>query len=188
MARGTPSPDEIDPAGLIVPIEDRDHHRGPIGARYALVEYGDFTNERCRDLVDTLADLTRELEVDLCVAFRSFPDAKRSPEARRAAEVAEAAEEQGKFWLMHDRLFEHQSELGEALYRKLARELPLDLEVFDRDLRSGEAARRVDEDVESGIEAGVVEAPTLFVNGRMHVGPHEFDDLLAALQRPRAGA
>ena len=102
--------------------------------------------------------------------------------------VAEAAEEQGKFWLMHDRLFEHQSELGEALYRKLARELPLDLEVFDRDLRSGEAARRVDEDVESGIEAGVVEAPTLFVNGRMHVGPHEFDDLLAALQRPRAGA
>ncbi len=184
MARGNRPSDEIEPAGLVLPIEDRDHHRGPIGARYALVEYGDFASERCRDLVDTLGDLSRELEDDLCIAFRSFPDAQRFPEARRAAEVAEAAEEQGKFWLMHDRLFEHQSELGEALYRKLARELPLDLDVFDRDLRSGEAARRVDEDVESGIEAGVVQAPTLFVNGRMHVGAHEFDDLLTALQRP----
>lgn len=170
---------------LVLPIEDRDHHRGPIGARYALVEYGDFASEPCRDLASTLSDLSRELEDDLCLAFRSFPDTAANRESRRAAEVAEAAEEQGKFWLMHDRLFEHQAELSEATYRKLARELPLDLDVFERDLRTGEAARRVDEDIESGTEAGVAATPTLFVNGRMHAGSYEFDDLLNAIRRGR---
>jgi protein-disulfide isomerase len=173
---------------LVLPIEDRDHHRGPIGARYSVVEYGDFASEPCRDLVSTLADLARELEDELCLAFRSFPDEKAHPHAQRAAEVAEAAEEQGKFWLMHDRLFEHQSELGEPLFQKLARELPLDMEVFERDLRSGAAARRVAEDVESGVDAGVEQTPTLFLNGRMHAGSYEFDDLLDAIRKAPASS
>ena len=167
---------------LVLPIEERDPHRGPVGARYSLVEYGDFTSERCRDLVPILAELERELEDDLCFAFRHFPLAGGGALAQRAAEVAEAADEQGKFWLMHDRLFEHQSELTEALFEKLARELPLDMETFERDLRTGEAARSVARDVESGTEAGVEDTPTLFVNGRMHVGSYEFAPLLAALR------
>jgi len=173
---------DADLPDLVIPIEDQDHHRGPIGARYSLVEYGDFTSESCRDLAATLSDLSRELEDELCFAFRSFPDATAHPIAPRAAEVAEAAGEQGKFWLMHDRLFEHQGELAEPLFQRLARELPLDMETFERDLRTGEAARRVAEDSESGRDAGVEETPTLFVNGRMHVGSYEFEDLLAALR------
>jgi protein-disulfide isomerase len=170
---------------LILPIEDADPHKGPLGARYALVEYGDYQSEQCRALEPILAEVIRELEDDLCLAFRNFPLVQEHPNARRAAEVAEAADEQGKFWLMHDRLFEHQAELGEPLYHDLARALPLEMDTFERDLTSGEAARKVDEDVESGEEAGVEATPTLFVNGRLYVGSYEFLPLLKALQGDR---
>jgi Na+:H+ antiporter, NhaA family len=165
---------------LELPIEDRDHHQGPLDARYSLVEYGDYAAPACRDLEPILAELRRELGDDLCFAFRHFPGPDGP--SRRAAEVAEAADEQGKFWLMHDRLFAHADELGEPLFHNLARALPLQMDTFDRDLASGEAARDVEKDLASGRESGVAATPALFVNGRLHVGSYEFLPLLKAIR------
>lgn len=167
---------------LVLPAEDRDHHRGPLGARYSVVEYGDYESEHCAHLLPILEKVVREFGDDLCLVFRNFPISKEHPRARRAAEVAEAADSQGKFWLMHDRLFDNQRELSDPLFQRLARELPLDMATFERDLRSGAPGRRVDEDVEGGEEAGVEATPTLFVNGMLHVGSYDFLPLLKALR------
>lgn len=171
---------------LIVPVEDRDHCLGRHGARYTLVEYGDFECEHCAHVQPIVMEVARELGDELCFAFRHFPQPKIHPHSQAAAEAAEAADEQGKFWLMHDRLFQHQNALTDRDLRTLARDLPLDMADFERDLRSAAPARRVAEDVESGTEAGVGDTPTFFVNGRLHAGSYEFLPLLAALRGSRA--
>jgi protein-disulfide isomerase len=168
---------------LVLPVESRDNCLGPPSARYSLVEYGDYTDPRCWNVVGAIRELVRELEDDLCVVFRNFPQPTLRPFSRSAAEAAEAAGLQGKFWLMHDRLFDHQNELSERTIREIARGLPIEMDDFDRDLSSGTAGRRVDEDLESGAEAGVGDTPTFFVNGRLHVGEYEFLPLLDALKR-----
>jgi Na+:H+ antiporter, NhaA family len=169
---------------LILPMEERDNCLGPPSARYSLVEYGDYTSPQCRDVAGTVNELVKELQDDLCFVFRNFPQPNRHPRSRAAAEAAEAAGLQGKYWLMHDRLFARQDDLSDAAYREIARGLPIEMEDFERDLSSGAAARRVDEDLESAAEAGVGDAPTFFVNGTLHVGQYEFLPLLQALQTP----
>jgi formate-nitrite transporter family protein len=170
---------------LVLPLVERDHVEGNPAAKWSLVEYGDYECPHCAHLEPIVVELRRELGDDLCFAFRNFPLVEEHPHAVRAAQAAEAAGLQGKFWIMHDRLFQHSSELSDPLYRKLAAELPVDLADYDRDLESGAPARRVDEDLESGREAGVEETPTLFVNGRLHVGSYEFLPLLNAIQKGR---
>jgi protein-disulfide isomerase len=171
---------------LVLPVESRDNCIGSPAARYSLVEYADYSSPSCRNAAGIVRELVRELEDDLCFAFRNFPQPNRSPLSRFAAEAAEAAGLQGKFWLMHDRLFDHQDELSEKTIREVARGLPIEMADFERDLSSGAAGRRVDDDLESAEEAGVGDTPTFFVNGTLHVGQYEFLPLLQALQR--AGA
>jgi protein-disulfide isomerase len=166
---------------LVLPIEKRDHILGPLGARYTLLEYGDYESPHCREGVGVVRALVRELGDDLCVAFRNFPQPKVHFRSQAAAEAAEAAGMQGKFWLMHDRLFDHQGSLGDRELREIARSLPVEMADFERDLTSGEAARRVAEDVEFAVEDGVGDTPTFFVNGKLHVGQYEFQPLLRAL-------
>lgn len=173
---------------LVLPVEREDHCRGTPGARYSLVEYGDFECPHCAHVYPIVQELLRELGDDLCFVFRQFAQPAIHPHSGPAAEAAEAAGMQDKFWLMHDRLFQHQSELSESLFEKLARELPVEMVTFHRDLNSGAPARRVAEDREGGLEAGVEDTPTLFVNGRLHVGSYEFLPLLEAIratERPK---
>jgi protein-disulfide isomerase len=167
---------------LVLPVEQRDHCRGSPSAQYTLVEYGDYASPHCRHVLGAVRELAQELGDDYCFAFRNFPQPKLHPLSRPAAEAAEAAGLQGKFWLMHDRLFEHQDQLSEALLRKLASELPVEMAEYNRDLSTGVAARKVDDDLESAEEAGIGDAPTFFVNGRLHVGKYEFLPLLEALR------
>ena len=157
---------------LVLPMEERDHCLGSPSAHYSLVEYGDYTSVHCRHVLGTVRELTRELGDDLCFVYRNFPQPNLHSFSRSAAEAAEAAGLQGKFWLMHDRLFAQQDDLSAAVVREIARALPVEMEDYDRDLSSGAAARRVDEDLESAEEAGVGDIPTFFVNGRLHVGQY----------------
>lgn len=170
---------------LVLPLEETDQVTGPLSAPHTLVEYGDYDSEHCRNVAGTARELVRELGDELCFAFRNFPQPKLHPQAQAAAEGAEAAGLQGKFWLMHDRLFDHQGDLSAPKIREIARGLPVDMAVFDRDLASGEAARKVAEDVELANEDGVGDTPTFFVNGTLFTGQYEFLPLLEALQKSR---
>jgi protein-disulfide isomerase len=167
---------------LVLPLEARDHVLGPLSAPLTLVEYGDYQSPHCRHVAPTVHQLLRELGDELCFAFRNFPQPKLHPRSRAAAEAAEAAGLQGKFWLMHDRLFEHPGEFGDRELRGLALALPVDAAVFDRDVASGEAARLVAEDLELAGEDGVGDTPTFFANGRLLLGSYEFLPMLEALR------
>lgn len=169
---------------LVLPIEERDHTLGPRSARYSLVEYGDYESDRSRTALSAVRQLVRELGDDLCFAYRNFPQPDKDPRSRIAAEAAEAAGFQGKFWLMHDRIFDHSGELSDQVLRELAEDLPIELETFERDLSNGEARDRVNEDLQLAAEDGVGATPTFFVNGSRFTGEHEFLPMLAALKGP----
>ncbi|MCI4347416.1 MAG: DsbA family protein [Thermoplasmata archaeon] len=170
---------------LVLPMESRDNCLGSSSAHLSLVEYGDYTAPHSRHVLGAVRELIQELGNDLCFVFRNYPQPHLHPLSRPAAEAAEAAGLQGKFWLMHDRLFARQDDLTAGVIREIARDLPIDLKHYDRDLASGAASRRVDEDLESAEEAGVGAAPTFFVNGRLHVGQYEYLPLLKALRQPK---
>ena len=163
------------------PVAPRDHCLGSPEASTALVEYGDYEDPACALAEPEVQRVVKELGDRLCFAFRNFPMSDRHPNARAAAEAAEAADMQGHFWLMHNRLILRQGVLDAASIREVARSIPLDMHEFERDLTSGEPARRVTEDWESGQRHGVRQTPTFFVNGQLYRGVPDFLPLLKAV-------
>src|SRR5688500_6836014 len=139
-----------DSAMLAVPVGERDHIRGAADAPITLVEYGDYECPYCGSANPFLRGLRRRLGDRLRVVFRNFPHVEIHPHAQHAAEAAEAAGAQGKFWEMHDHLFQHQQALEDADLVRYAGELGLDLEQFARELNEHVYAERVREDVSGG--------------------------------------
>jgi len=114
--------------------------------------------------------------------FRNFPLTQSHPHAEHAAEAAEAAAVQGKFWEMHDSLFEHQRALDDAQLVRYAVALHLDQETFERELTAHVHAHRVHEDFLSGVRSGVNGTPTFFINGVRHDDSYALETLLAAIE------
>ena len=117
-----------------------------------------------------------------------MPQPDLHPRAQAAAEASEAAAAQGRFWEMHDRLFTHQHELGDAELRGHAEALGLDVERFDRELREGMHAARVEEDYRSGVISGTPSTPRFFVNDVIHLGAASEAELGAAIEEELAAA
>jgi protein-disulfide isomerase len=138
-----------------------DHTRGqgPV-----VIEYADLECPYCAKAHLILKELP------ITRVFRHFPVTSKHPRARVLAAAAEAAGMQGKFWEMHDSLLEDQGHLDDPHLWDRARALGLDLDRFEHDRRSPEAAERVDADFRSGIRAGVTTTPTQFVAGEPHPG------------------
>jgi protein-disulfide isomerase len=120
----------------------------------------------------------KDLPVKL--VFRHFPVVSKHPRARVLAHAAEAAALQGAFWPMHDSLFADQGHQDVPHLWQRAEALGLDLERFEADRRSEAVAERVERDFRSGIRAGVMSTPTLFVGGRVlsGFGDRELAELL----------
>lgn len=150
-------------------VPSRDHVRGAPDGRVTLVEYADFQCPYCGDAYPVVKELLEGLHW-LRFVFRHMPLADLHPRAPAAAEAAEAAAAQGRFWEMHDRLFEHQHELDDEALRGHAAAVGLDVERFDRELREGVHRERVEEDLRSGERAGIPSTPGFFVNGAIHLG------------------
>jgi protein-disulfide isomerase len=129
-----------------------------------VIEYGDYECPYCARTDALLADLPLRL------VFRHFPVVSKHPRARVLAAAVEAASLQGAFWEMHDALFADQGHLDPPHLWQRARRFGLDLDRFEADRRSDAVAARVDRDFRSGVRAGVVNTPTLFVGGRPFSG------------------
>jgi protein-disulfide isomerase len=157
------------------PLQADDHVRGPEEARL-VVAYADFECHFCR-----LTHVRLE-ELDVRLAFRHFPVRSKHPRAWPAACAGEAAGGQGRFWEMHDRLYDDPGRLEDPHLWARAEELGLDLARFDADRRSDAVRERVERDFRSGVRAGVVTTPTLFVDGVAHAGVPD-DALVARLRR-----
>jgi len=147
-----------------------------------LVEFGDFECPFCRDAAPSVRRVLARLEGRVRFRFRHFPIPARHPHAERAAQAAEAAAVQGRFWELHDLLFERQDALEDDDLVGYARELGLDAERFARDLRSGRFAAAVAEDRAAGEVAGVTGTPAFFVAGQRHRGFHDVEALVDALE------
>ncbi|MDX6647516.1 MAG: hypothetical protein QOK40_3243 [Miltoncostaeaceae bacterium] len=174
-------------AALTMPVrEDRDHIQGPADAAVTLVEYGDYECPYCGAAHPIIKEVQARMGERLRFVFRNFPITTSHPHAERAAEAAEAAASQGRFWQMHDLLYENQRRLRDQDLRDYAEELGLDIGLFDNQLAEGVHAARVHEDFMSGVRSGVNGTPTFYINGARHDGSYDIETLLAALRRAAA--
>src|SRR5262245_12823715 len=175
-------------ARLILPVSDRDHVQGPPDAPAALVEYGDYECPYCGQAYPIVKEVQQRLGRRLRFAFRNFPLSEMHPHAQHAAEAAEAAGAQGKFWRMHDLLYEHQRALDDKSLLDYSRRLGLDSARFTSELADHTYMAHVREDFMGGIRSGVNGTPTFFVNGVRHDGPWDADSLTNALMQAHVPA
>jgi Na+/H+ antiporter NhaA len=164
----------------------RDRIRGPLDAPLTLVEYVDFECPFCGRATGVTRELRERLGDDLRYVFRHLPLSDVHEHAELAAHAAEAAAEQGRFWEMHDVLFDHQDELEFEDLLGYAGDLGLDVEQFARDLDDERIAARVREDVASAEASGARGAPTFFIGTRRHIGPYDADTLARELEASRS--
>ncbi len=170
-------------ATLKVPVGPADHSQGPADAPVTLVEYGDYECSQCGHAYPIIKAVQNRFGKQLRFAFRNFPLREIHPNAEVAAETAEFAATHGKFWDMHDLIFENQNSLSEQMLGELAHRLTLDRQALRDALRSGTFAERVQEDFSSGVRSGVNGTPTFFINGQRHDGDFELETLLQAIQK-----
>jgi Na+:H+ antiporter, NhaA family len=167
------------PIPTVVP--SRDHVRGAVDGRVTLVEYGDFQCPYCGDAFPVVNHLLEEYDW-LRFVWRHMPLVDLHPRSEAAAQASEAAAAQGKFWEMHDRLFENQHALTDADLSEHAAAVGLDVERFERELREGAHAEHVAEDFQGGTAAGVPSTPGFFVDGQIHLGSASELDLRGAIE------
>ncbi|MGZ8532966.1 MAG: thioredoxin domain-containing protein [Candidatus Binatia bacterium] len=144
--------------------------KGPAKAPVTIVEFSDFHCPFCRRVIPTLAQLESQYGEKIKLVFRDFPIESLHPGATKAHEAARCANEQGKFWLYHDKLFAGPSNASPELFNGLAKELGLDAVAFETCLGSGKYQAAIKQDIEEGNRAGVTGTPAFFINGRLISG------------------
>jgi protein-disulfide isomerase len=166
---------------LTPPAGADDHAQGALDSPLVLVEYGDFECPYCGQAYPELKAVQRAMGDDLCFVFRHFPLRNAHLHAEQAAEFSEAAATIGKFWDMHDLLFENQFALSDRSLAAYARGLGLEEDLIDS-ARQHRYADRVQRDFSSGMRSGVNGTPSLFVNGTRYDGPVEGASLIRWLR------
>lgn len=164
---------------LIPPLRPRDHTQGSSQAPITLVEYGDFECPHCGAAYPIVKAIQQAMGPKLLFAYRHFPLTRIHPHADHAAEMAEAAGEHGKFWDMHDLLFENQNALEDDQLIGYAETVGIDPAWARAALADQRFQPRVREDFASGVRSGVNGTPTFFINGLRYEGGA--DTLLDAL-------
>ena len=171
---------------LTPPLSARDHIQGSPEASIVLVEYGDYECPYCGEAYPVVKELQQRLKGKLSFVFRNFPLANAHPHAEFAAETAEAAAGQGKFWEMHDVLYENQQALEAENLIEYGSALGLDMRRFTKEMNEHLYAPRVREDFRSGVRSGVNGTPTFFINGVRHNGSYDLRSMLTALKEAAA--
>nr|WP_288808421.1 thioredoxin domain-containing protein [uncultured Sphingobacterium sp.] len=161
-------------------VNDKDHIQGNGNADVTIVEYGDYQCPHCGAAHPILKKMMAELGSQIRLVFRNFPLSEMHEYARPAALAAEAAGQQGKFWEMHDAIYENQSSLSTRLFMDLAERLGLDVDNFKSAMQDQSLDEKVEGDFESGMMSGVNGTPTFFVNGEKFDGGAE--DLVRMLR------
>ncbi|MFC3161248.1 Protein-disulfide isomerase [Chryseobacterium arachidis] len=151
-------------------VSTTDHAQGNDNADLVIVEYGDYQCPYCGAAYPVLKELMKEFGSQVKFVFRNFPLSEMHQYARPAAIAAEAANLQGKFWEMHDAIYENQGSLNELFLFELAEKIGLNISQFKEDIQKTELEEKVDSDLESGIVSGVNGTPSFFVNGNKFNG------------------
>jgi protein-disulfide isomerase len=154
--------------------------KGAASAPVTLIEFSDFQCPFCSRVNPTLKQIEDEYKGKVKIAFRNMP-LPFHDKAHLAAEAALAANEQGKFWPMHDKLFENQQALDRPSLEKYAQDLGLNMARFKTALDSGKFKDKVDQDAKEGAAVGATGTPTFFINGNRLVGAQPADKFKAVI-------
>ena len=149
--------------------------RGPESAPVTIVEYADYQCPYCTRANAALKQVEERYAGKVRIVFRDFPLTQIHPNAAKAAEAGACANEQGKFWPMHDRLFANQTKLAVPDLKQHATDLGLDAEAFGTCLDSGKHAADIKKSVEEGQRLGLSGTPSFFINGRLLVGAQPYE-------------
>jgi protein-disulfide isomerase len=153
---------------LSTPVTPADHAIGPPEALVTVVEYGDFECPHCKQAAPAVKLLLERFSGRIRFVYRHFPLEEVHPHALQAAEAAETAGAQGKFWKMHDLLFDDQSHLKAGDLESYAARLQLDMARYAAEMKDHAYLQRIREHQQSGRESGVRSTPTFFVNRSIH--------------------
>ena len=173
---------------LRIPVRPEDHIEGEADAPCTLVEYGDYQCPHCGRAYPIVKRVQKHFGKRLRFVFRNFPLNEIHPFAETAAESAEFAAEGGKYWEMHDALFENQSRFSPSFFPELAQKLGLDAEGLKAALTQGKYRAHVKSDFMSGARSGVNGTPTFFINGQRLDGSWDYEDLVGAIDAAFASA
>jgi protein-disulfide isomerase len=168
---------------LAVPVTKTDHILGDDLALVTLLEYGDYQCPYCGQAYGIIKEIQREMSQRLRFVFRNFPLTGPHPFAEAAAEAAESASAQGRFWEMHDLLFENQDKAGEELLIGAASKLDLDVRRFVDDIKMGRYRERIKMDFKGGVRSGVNGTPCFFLDGARFDGAWDSGELAVELAR-----
>jgi protein-disulfide isomerase len=172
------------PARLTVPVDPRERALGPAGAPVTLVEYGDYECPICGEAYPVVKRALEEAGDRVRFVFRNFPLRQTHPHAMLAARAAEAAGTLGKYWQMHDVLYERQTALERNDLLAYAAGLGLDMEAFEAAMDDKRLIRKIDDDFRGGVRSGVNGTPSFYVNdvkleGDWRVLPKRLTEVLA---------
>ncbi|MFA5841450.1 MAG: thioredoxin domain-containing protein [Candidatus Paceibacterota bacterium] len=167
-------------SGSIPEISAGDQTRGPKDSKVVVVEYSDFQCPACAAFFPAVDDLNKELDGKILFVYRNFP-LPQHQNAELAAEAAGAAGLQGKFWEMHDALFENQAEWSESgnakdFFIRYAGTAGINIEQFNRDISSREVKNKIEDDLSGGFKANINSTPTFFLNGKKMEGFNSYDE------------
>ena len=172
---------------LAIPVTAVDHALGTEHSPVTVVEYGDFECPICKQAAPAVKLMLERFGARTRFVFRHYPVESAHPNAMHAAQAAEAAGGQGKFWQMHDLLFDNQRHLKVTNLREYAQRLELDMPRFIAEMDDEIYLQRVREHMEGATRSHVRGTPTFFINGALHdvsFGMHSLmDGVEAALKR-----
>jgi protein-disulfide isomerase len=168
-------------------VSPADHVRGSPLAKVTLIGYGDFSNPDCTRTYRTIKKIQKKMGSRLRYVFRCFPDPLESANSEAAAEAVECASSQGKFWEMHDRMFENRCASDEFNLARCAKALGLDIRRFRREMRGHVHLAKVRAGRKAGVRRGVIQAPTFFINSLQHESSFGLTTLLPAIQAAAGG-
>jgi len=159
---------------LVIPeintVTEIDHVKGDKNAKLTLVEYSDFQCPACARYFSAVDQVGKDLGQQVKIVYRNFPLTQIHKNANMAARAAESAGLQGKFWEMHDMLFNKQTEWSnegdvKKVFIEYANTLGLDGVKFENDLESDAVKNKIDGDIASAVRAGVNSTPTFYLDG-----------------------
>jgi protein-disulfide isomerase len=170
-AQGSPAQQQKPPTVQGVPGAEPAHTLGPADAPVKLEEFGDFECPPCGMFHPILEQMREEFGDKLQITFREFPLVPTHQHALAAASAAEAAGLQGKFWEMHNLIYEHQNDWKKEfdvrpIFEGYAKQIGLDVDRYKRDMNGDLVAQRIFQDGKRGHSLGVKGTPTVFMNGR----------------------
>ena len=187
LASKSQAPGSDNLAISISAINDSENIKGDKEALATLIEYSDFQCPACGSYYPILKKVSEDLGAKVRFTYRHFP-LPQHKNAKLAATVAEAAGKQGKFWEMHDLIFQNQSDWSEEknaaiLFAKYAQDIGLDLARFQTDIASDEIKAKIENDYQSGVKAGVNSTPSFFLNGKKINNPRNYDEFKNSIEQ-----